>query len=118
MLKRAKKRYLAIKVEMKTFPHKRDVMNAVWSSLLGLFGEYGASQVGLVLIDYSTETGHLVLRCSNTAMSLLRVALVSVTQIEREKVYLRVISISGTLRALRKKIEYYEKNSGNLEEDL
>jgi len=101
-----KRRYLAIKIEMENTPSRTMVMDAILDNLLRLFGEYGSSKIDLLLVDYDTAKKQLILRCSRDAVHLLRAAVMSVTRIDgMDMVYLKVISISGTLKALRRKLE-------------
>ncbi|PIX31515.1 ribonuclease P, partial [Candidatus Bathyarchaeota archaeon CG_4_8_14_3_um_filter_42_8] len=50
MLKRIRRRYLALEIDSGELFDSREFMDAVWSAVLKLYGEYGASRVGLALI--------------------------------------------------------------------
>ena len=57
MIKREKRRYLALNVESEQPFDEREVLDAVHVSVLRLFGEYGASKADIKLIKgYSRET--------------------------------------------------------------
>ena len=62
-----RKRYLAFKVVSKQPVNKGDVADAVWNAVLRLFGEYGASQTNLALIEYDQEKSWGIIRCSHRA---------------------------------------------------
>jgi len=43
-------------------------MDAVWGAVNHLFGEYGASQANLTLIEYDAQRNYAVLHCSHKAL--------------------------------------------------
>ena len=85
--------------------NKRDSMDALWEMVLKLFGEVGASKTGLSLVRGIDLGGDfLVVKCFHNSLSNVRAAATAVTEINGKRVIVRVIAISGTLRALRKKV--------------
>lgn len=103
MSERVKRRYLALRVLSEQSISKRDMLDAVWNALLQLFGEYGASQTNLTLIEYNSEKSQGILRCSHRAVEMVRASVASVTEINGKPVAIDVLGVSGTLKALRKK---------------
>ncbi len=103
MSKRVRRRYLALKVVCERSVNGRDVMGAIWNAVLQLFGEYGASQASLSLIEFNPQKNCAVVRCSRTAVDMVRASVASVTKINEKPVVIHVLGVSGTLRALRKK---------------
>lgn len=99
-----KRRYLAVKAECKEPVEGREVLDAVWNALTQLFGEYGASQAELTLIRDYKQKEYLVLRCSRRALPMVRASVASVTEIGEKPTTIHVLRVSGTLKALRKKI--------------
>ncbi len=99
-----RRRYLALKVESEQPLDKKKVMNAVWSMLYQLFGEVGASQTGLFLIDWNDEEEVLVVRCSHKALDMMRAVVAAITAVDGKRAVLRTIGVSGTLRGLRRKL--------------
>lgn len=80
-------------------------MDAVWSAVSKLYGEYGASQTGLALIDYDMEKGFAIIRAAHTAVKMVRTALASITKIGNKPATIHVLTVSGTIKALYKKLE-------------
>jgi RNase P/RNase MRP subunit POP5 len=80
-------------------------MDAIWSAVSKLFGEYGASQAGLALIDYDAERRLVVIRTAHAALDMIRAALASIIRIQDKPVAMRVLRVSGTIRTLYKKME-------------
>jgi len=73
------------------------------NAILKLFGEYGASQANLILIEYNQQKSSAILRCSHTTVEMVRASIASVTEINGKPVVIHVVGVSGTLRALRRK---------------
>lgn len=103
-LHQVKKRYLAFKVESHENLSQRDLMNAVWDVVYRLFGEVGASQTGLSFVKYDEKTKVLILRCSHKAIDVVRAATAAITAVKGNRAVLCFIAVSGTLKALRKKL--------------
>jgi RNase P/RNase MRP subunit POP5 len=103
--KKVKRRYLALKIDSKANLNSKDLMDTIWEALLRLFGEYGASKTSLTLIDYCAEKRFAIIRVAHTEVDKIRAALASITKIATEPAAIHVLAVSGTLRALRKKIK-------------
>jgi len=101
--RRVRRRYLALKVVSEQPVDGRDVIDAVWKAVLRLFGEYGASQASLSLIEYDSQKNYAIVRCSRRALEMVRASVASITEMNERPTVIRVLGVSGTLRALRKK---------------
>lgn len=104
MSKRVRRRYLALRVLSEQSISKRDVMDAVWNAVLQLFGEYGASQTNFTFIEYNQEKSWGIVRCSHKAVEMVRASVASVIEINGKSVAIDVLGVSGTLKALRKRV--------------
>jgi len=104
LIRHAKRRYLAFQIESLESFEKEEIRDAIWNSLIQLFGEHGASQSGLFLVEYDKQRKQAILRCSLKALSMVHASVASVTKIEDKPVAFHVLRISGTLRALNKKL--------------
>jgi len=100
-----RRRYLALKIDSDETFSPRELMDAVWDAVLKLYGEYGASRSGLALIGYDAEKGVAVIRSMHTTVEMVRAALVSITKIRDKPAAIHVLTISGTIKALDKKIK-------------
>ena len=103
MTKRVRRRYLALKVISDEPVNERPVMDAVWNAVLKLFGEYGASQANLRLMEADPQRNSVVVRCFHVALEMVRASIASITEINGKPAVIHVVGVSGTLRALRKK---------------
>jgi RNase P/RNase MRP subunit POP5 len=86
-----------------TFDRKK-LTDVIWDAVTQLFGEYGASKIGLSIIEYRREEKMLILRCFHNSLDILRAAIAFITKIEDVPVTLHLINVSGTLKALRRNI--------------
>ena len=97
-------RYIALKIESKKKFDRKVFLNSIWEHLTQLHGEYGASKANLALINYAPEKGFAVLRCDNKVLLMVRAALATINRIEETPIAIHVLAVSGTLKALRRKI--------------
>ena len=104
-MKVVKRRYLAVSIDSQEAVCSRDFIDAVWASVSRLFGEYGASQAGLSLIDYDEARKLAIVRTGHKTLDMVRTALASVTQIGKKPAALHVLAVSGTIKALHKRLE-------------
>ena len=105
MIKREKRRYLALEVVSEQPLNEQIVMDAVQASVHRLFGEYGASKANLKLIKTIPEKRQFVIRCSHKALEHVRAAIASTTMINGKNGAIQVLGVSGTLKALSKKTQ-------------
>jgi RNase P/RNase MRP subunit POP5 len=103
LLKRAKRRYLALEIDSDEPFGQKEFMDAVWISILKLYGEHGASRASLSLISCDPERGIAVIRVAHAAVEMIRAALASMIKVGNKPVSVRVIKISGTIESLREK---------------
>jgi RNase P/RNase MRP subunit POP5 len=103
MIKREKRRYLALEVSGDQPVDERAVLDAVYASVVRLFGEYGASKTNLKLIKQVSEKRQVVIRCSHLMLEQVRASVASIMELNGERVAVHVVGVSGTLKALSKK---------------
>ena len=104
-MKVAKRRYLAVEIESTEPFVSWQIMDAVWSAVTKLFGEYGASQTGLSLINYDEKKRIAIIRTWHKTLEMVRAALASITQIEKKSAAMHVLVVSGTIKALHCRLE-------------
>ena len=98
-----RRRYLALKIVGEQTIDGGDLIRVLREAVLQLFGEYGASQANLSLVEYEPDGNFAVLRCSHRALEMVRASVASVTEINAKPVAIHVVGVSGTLKSLRKK---------------
>ena len=104
MIKREKRRYLALDVVSQQPLNERAVLDAVQDSVCRLFGEYGASMANIKLIKGIPEKQQVVIRCSHLMLEKVRAAIASILEVDGQPVAIHVVGVSGTLKALANKI--------------
>ena len=104
MIKRDRFRYLALKLECEGNIPKTALIESIYYSILRLFGIYGLSHCRISLIEYAPDRKYAILRCRHKAIDLVRAALASITKINDEEVSVRILLVSGTIRALKRKM--------------
>jgi len=102
-MSRQRSRYLAVLIESEEPLKGRAFIEAIWKSLLRLFGVYGASKSKVQVIEYDDEKALAVVRCSLSAVRIVRCSIATVTKVNGRPVAFHVIGVSGTLKALRRK---------------
>jgi ribonuclease P/MRP protein subunit POP5 len=98
-----RRRYLALEIEHTQEINEGDLEKALLGAVSKLFGECGLSKAGLVLQRYDAFENRVVLRCTNTALDMVKASLASITEIGSKPAAVRVLGVSGTLRSLRRK---------------
>jgi RNase P/RNase MRP subunit POP5 len=102
LLKKVRRRYLALTIDSPETFEAKEFIDAVWNAVLKLYGEYGASKTGLTLISYDEEKRYAIMRTFHTAVEMVKAALASITKLGDKPAAIHVVRVSGTLRALRK----------------
>jgi len=102
-LKRVKRRYLVLQVDSEVAPSQKELMDAIWSAVVKLYGEVGASQTSMSLIEYDLEKKLAVIRTALATLNMVRASIASITSVAGNKAALHVLAVSGTIKALRKK---------------
>jgi len=94
---------MALQVDSAESFSSSELMTAVWNAVMKLYGENGASQVGMILITYDLQEKIAVARVGHKAVDQVRASLASITSIAGRPVAVHVLRVSGTIKALRKK---------------
>jgi ribonuclease P/MRP protein subunit POP5 len=102
-LKRIKRRYLALQIDIDVAPSWKEFTDALWSAIVKLYGEYGASLTSLTLIDYDSEKKMAVIRTSLATVNLVRASLASITCLAGRNATVHVLAASGTIKALARR---------------
>ncbi|MDR2707353.1 MAG: Rpp14/Pop5 family protein, partial [Nitrososphaerota archaeon] len=74
-----KRRYLALQLETDGVPSEKELMDAVWGSVVRLHGEVGASLTSMALIDFDTSDKIAVVRTSLETLDSVRASLACIT---------------------------------------
>ena len=102
---RGRKRYIAYQVISEDKFILQDLINSIWHSLLNLLGELGASQADIWIAkdtwDEKKQIG--IIRCSHDNVEQVRAALALIERIGDIRVIVKVLGISGSIKATKMK---------------
>lgn len=102
---RERRRYLLFELMCEREIDKRDLLKEIWDSLYALYGDAGASESKLWLIDYhkreDANSGVGILRCAHHKVEEVRAALACIHSINDARVGIRVIKTSGTIKGVQ-----------------
>lgn len=101
-VKTVRRRYIAFKVEGET--SKRELEEAIRGSVERLYGLNGLWKLEPTLIEFDEESRIGIVRCNHRGLPWMRAALTALTEIKGSKVAIHVLRVSGTLRALRRRL--------------
>ena len=81
------------------------VVNAVWTKLFELYGEFGTSDMDMWIIEnlFSMEKQKGVIKCSHKEVEKMRTALTLINIISEIKVIVNVLGVTGTIKSAEKK---------------
>ena len=102
-----KKRYFTFEIISKSqIKDFSAVSKAVWASLLSFTGEFGAAKAGIWLLSdkYNEETQRGIIKVSNKHVNELKASLSLIKEIDKNKVIVRSIIVSGMLNKAAKHI--------------
>jgi ribonuclease P/MRP protein subunit POP5 len=102
---RDKRRYLAYQVLSKSKLNQVDIHNAVWHGLLNFLGEHGSAEceAGVVRTVWDEAKQQGLVRCNHTSVERVRTALALMQRISDVPVLVRVLGVSGTVKAAQRK---------------
>ncbi len=102
---REKKRYIAFEIRSESQVEFGDLINALWSSILDLFGEINTGRISFWLVKdlWDKEKQKGLIKCNHNHVSEVRLALGLVERIGENKVSIRSLGVSGTMKSARKK---------------
>ncbi|HDS45769.1 MAG TPA: ribonuclease P protein component 2 [Methanomicrobia archaeon] len=103
---RDRRRYLRFELLCERPVDKRAILRAIWDSVYALYGELGASESKLWLIEYHPSEdgtrGVGILRCAHDRVEEVRAALACIYAIDTASIGIRVIKTSGTIKGASK----------------
>ena len=102
---RGRRRYIAYQVLSEDKFIFQDLTNSIWHSLLNLLGELGSAQADIWIVkdtyDEAKQIG--IIRCSHDNVEKVRAALALIERIGDVRVVVKVLGISGSIKATKMK---------------
>jgi len=108
---RPTRRYIAYQVISEDKMQYSDLLNAIWHSILNFLGEFGASEAKIWIIRnlYDEKKQYGMIRCSHKYLERIRAALSLIERVGDTRVIIKVLGVSGTIKAARMK--YFSETS-------
>ena len=100
-IRRVRHRYLKIRVASEQRYSMHEVDDDVQRGVLRLYGVRGLSEVAPMLIEFDEEEQTGILRCSHLHLRRMRASLAYITSIGDSAAAVHIVSVSGTIKALR-----------------
>ncbi len=102
---RQPKRYVIFELIGENPVEYGSVVNAVWTKLFELYGEFGTSDMDMWIIEnlFSMEKQKGVIKCSNKEVEKMRTALTLINMINEIKIIVNVLGVTGTIKSAEKK---------------
>jgi ribonuclease P/MRP protein subunit POP5 len=98
---RERKRYLVFEVLAKNEISRDELAKEITSASHSLYGDIGVSTISPKLLDFNGKSG--ILRCAQDRVNEARAILATVNNINGAPLTLRVVGISGTIKAAKEK---------------
>lgn len=105
---RERKRYIAFEAHAEGPVSRWDLQGALWGETCSLLGDVGSSELDLWLLDFDGSLG--IIRCRHMFVEEARAAMATVDRAGENRVALRVLGVSGTIRAATKKFIEARRN--------
>ncbi len=102
---RGRKRYMAFQVISENDVLIDDLTNSIWHSLLNFLGEYGVARAGVWISknNYDANKKMGLISCNHTSVEHVRTALALIQRIGDSRAIIKVLGVSGTIRAAKAK---------------
>ncbi len=99
---RERNRYIAFEIISDSRFDRKPVVDAIWATLLRLFGEVGAAKTSLWVMDWEKEKMKGIIKVNHRSVDTLRQSMALVKEIEGKKASISTLTTSGTLKGARK----------------
>ena len=102
-MKDERQRYILFKI-VKDDPivlNEKILLNSIWHSVWKYFGMKGATKIGLWLVEFNTNEGYGIIRCSHITKEMVISALTMIQEISGVRIILSPIKTSGTLNKIK-----------------
>lgn len=96
-----RKRYIVFEVISEKKIRRKELLKEIWDSVYSLYGDKGASESKIKLLEFDNGTGRGILRCAHKKVEEIRAVLACISSVDEAKVGIRVIRTSGTIKAAR-----------------
>ena len=90
---------------------EKDVIRAIWKTLMKLFGEYTAYKTGLWIIEFNPSQKYGIIRCNNITKDRMIASLAFISEIKDTPVIFHSIKTSGTIKKVKEiQKQFFDKH--------
>jgi len=107
---REKKRYILFRVISDSSFDVNPVARAINNTFLTLFGSFGVAKINPKLVYWDRKTGTGILKCERASKDKAISALQFVKAIDSTTVAISTLSVSGTIKTLRDKLNAHSSD--------
>lgn len=102
---RQQKRYIVFEVISESPVTYGDIISSVWTSMLNFLGELGSSETRVWFVAglYDDKTQRGVIRCRHDSVEKVRSVLSLIQIIGESRSIVKIIGVTGTIKAAKKK---------------
>ncbi len=104
-VRNVRRRYLALQLHCEAEPSKSELSRVISDKIRFLYGVKGAAETDLRMIEYDQQLMQGIIRCNHDRLTETRAALAHITAIDDAPVAIQVVTVSGTIKTLRKRLE-------------
>lgn len=101
--KRERNRYLVYEVLSDSPVKGEDMGKAIWKTALDFLGELGVSRSSLRVVDFDENKQKGVIKVNHLSVEEARMVLALIKEVNKSKVALNVLGVSGILKKARSK---------------
>ncbi len=98
---RERNRYLTFSLSCDAKVGRKEAVDSIWSSLLNMYGEVGASKTSMWVMDYDPNTKKGIVKVNHKSVETLRSSMTVVKEIGGRRARIDVLRSSGTLKKAR-----------------
>ena len=107
-VRNVRRRYLALRVHSEAEVSSDELNRTINDKIHFMYGVKGAAQTDLRLIEYDQQLRQGIIRCSHDRLTETRAALAHITAINDTPLAIQVVTVSGTIKSLRKRLAQEE----------
>jgi len=103
-VRNVRRRYLALKVNGEADITQFELNRAISDKIHLLYGVKGAAETDYRMIEYNQQNRQGIIRCKHDKLTETKAALAHITAIKGATVSIHVVTVSGTIKSLRKRL--------------
>ena len=101
--KRERNRYLVYSVTSEKPVKSEDIGREIWKTALDFLGELGVSRSSLRVVDFDEKKQKGIIKVNHMSVEEARMTLALVKEVNKQRVALQVVGVSGILKKAKGK---------------